>query len=95
MTAAGTPDEAPPPLTPAEVIDLTQRVLRSILDKRLDHASLRRLPGMHAVLLARVAWQARVLTRADLDKLAHEAQFGPLKPHRKLSAKPKVRSTRH
>lgn len=65
-------------------------VLRSILDKRLDRAALRKLPGMQAVLLARVAWQARVLTRADLDALVHEATFGELKPY-KDPARPKSR----
>ena len=74
--------EAPPPPTAEEVLELTRLVLLSIVHQRLDHASLRKLPGMQATLLARVAWKARVMTRADLDKLVHEATFGPLKPYK-------------
>lgn len=72
----------PPPLTADEILDLHRVVLNSIIHRRLDQVALRQLPSMDAALIARVAWKAGVMTRADLDKLAHEATFNAtLKPY--------------
>lgn len=74
---------APPPVDADHVLGLHRTVLKSIIDRRLDQSALRQLPSMDAALLARVAWKAGVMTRADLDKLTHEATFSAtLKPYR-------------
>lgn len=70
-------------MTP-ETLALQDAVLTSIVGGRLDHAALRALPRWRAVLLARVACRAGVLTRAERDKLVREvAVLGELRPARR------------
>jgi hypothetical protein len=74
------------------VLEDQRIVLRSIIEGRLDHAALRRLPAMHAALVARVAWKAGVMARADLDQLTHEVHFtGALKPYREPATRSRGR----
>lgn len=50
------------------------KVLNSISINEIDRVALRELPPWRAVLLARIAYQAKVLPRMELDRLADEAR---------------------
>lgn len=70
-------------LSPAERLVETH-VLVSIANGRLDLVALRSLPRWRAALLARIAYKARLMTRADLDELVREvAVLGELRPARR------------
>lgn len=67
---------AEPQLSDTEILDRLDRVILSIVDIRSQHvdmAALRSLPRWRAVTMARVAYKAQKLTKAELDAIVREA----------------------
>jgi hypothetical protein len=58
-----------PDLVRASTVRLIDLVLESMADGRLDRVSLRKLPPWRAVVLARVAHRARLMSMDELTKL--------------------------
>lgn len=62
-----------PDLVRAATVRLLDVVLESMADGRLDLSSLRRLPPWRAVVLARIAHRAGLMSRPELGRLVAEA----------------------
>lgn len=77
-----TPQTTTPELAPEDVepTEIDQLVLGIVQTGRVNMAGLRSLPKWRAVLYARLAWRARAIPRADLDRIVHEASFAGVKP---------------
>jgi hypothetical protein len=86
-----TPEIPAPEMSADDILVRLDAVIVSIVNTgRADLAALRSLPRWRAVQVARVAFKAGAITRADLDAITREtAVLGALKP-----AKPQKASKR-
>lgn len=87
MTDTETPSAPEPEMTADEILARLDAVMTSIVNTgRADMAALRSLPRWRAVQVARLAFLAHAISRAERDAIIREtAVLGTLKPAKRSS----------